>query len=248
MQQGAKWSLSRNKSQSRTGRSQQRANPTSSAKSPRRKNTATGTSLLDLIGIVENNTEFAFRIDAEIVGKREFWFRAKDGEERRRWIDAIQAVNIQRVKRILLDVTRELSARIDQPRLLRMTDDTKEADRLLEVYAHGMYPKLSQTENFVLAEMFVSALLILEVPFLEETAYNEQSFTADALPGMLRTMPLSLRALFEHIFTFLHHATSYSEVNGLTPDYISDFMAPLVFGEEPRPIHKKVFFSSNKRS
>lgn len=242
MQQGVKWSLYRNKqAQPRTGKSQQRASPSSPGKAPtsRRKNTATGTSLLDLIGMSENNVDFTFRIDAEIVGKREFWFRAKDGEERRKWTDAIQAVNIQRVKRIILDVTRELSARIDQPRLLRMTDDTKEADRLMEVYAHGMYPKLSQTENFVLAEMFVSALLILEVPFFEENSYSDH-FTADALPGMLRTMPLSLRALFEHIFTFLHHATSYSEVNGLTPDYISDFMAPLVFGEEPRPLHKKI--------
>src|SRR4051812_26694597 len=62
--------------------------------------------------------KYMFRLAADTVGKREFLLRTKQFDVMRHWVEAIKALNMQRVKLIVLDLTRELTERIGEQGIL----------------------------------------------------------------------------------------------------------------------------------
>lgn len=196
--------------------------------------------------------EFTFRLGAEVVGKREFLLRTKQPEELHQWVSAINAINLARVKRIVFDSTRELMERIDEEDLLHgvkvQATESPEAEKLLRVYAYGMFPKLEYAADGVLFELIVSSLRTLGPPLLPESFLEvaKKGSETNEIKSLMGQIPLALRPLIEHLIIFGHFISSYSEINGLTRHAIASLLAAaLLPGEVEGP--KVLLFIIDRR-
>lgn len=181
-----------------------------------------------------------------MVGKRELWFRTQDEYIHNDWVQAIRALNLQRVKRIIFDVTREASTR---GKLFKFSQETsKEAEKAMAAYAYGLYPKLNNVDDSVLADIFVAALALLDRYlwpgyvtcgsfYISNLAFVFAGPDLEDLKSGFQAIPMSSRALLEHIFLFLHRFLGPN----FTGVQLGELMAPLLF-EKPSD-GKKVLFN-----
>lgn len=188
--------------------------------------------------LVNMPEEYTFRLAADVVGKREFLLRTKQADDLQTWVTAINAINLSRVKRIVFDSTKELMERIDDEDLLSATkvihDESPEAEKLLRVYAYGMYPKLEYATDSVLFELLASSLKTLTPPLLPDAFLDvvKKGMEAHEIKALFTQIPLALRALLEHLIIFGHFISSYSEINGLTRHSISALLASVLLPAE----------------
>lgn len=181
---------------------------------------------------------YIFRLAADAVGKREFLLRTKSAEVLRLFVHAIQSLNLQRIKLIVLDTTKELLDRTNRDLVVSsQISESKEAQAVLRAYAYAQYPKLKGLDDLVLSEVLCSALGALEAPLL--SAAFAQGFHKIGLERItpqqikilqVQNIPPAYRSLFEYLISFFHTISSRPQTTGVSAAYIAKLMEEAMFG------------------
>lgn len=199
----------------------------SSSQSPKRR-----------IKTPKNNIQFLFELHAQHVGQRKMVFMSSTKKDIVACVDAIFAVNFNRVKAIAVHSIQELLSRksLSTEGIFRVSGSKEIIFSLKKKYDLANYPDLTKVEDVhVISGLLKLSLREMESPLLTFKLYGDflkavngtdKAAKITSLRTVVNKLPPANRSFLEYLMKFLRKVVQQSDQNKMSHKNLAIVMAP----------------------